>query len=216
MARRHRQPMPPRPKARMRRIVWLCVALCTMSQPVFSEMPSTPVARFQEAVGYGLPSEGVLLVVDVASQILTVMEAGRPVQRLLVSTAKAGIGNQAGSNKTPLGWHRVEERIGEGEPMGRVFRSRIPQNEVLSGAQLSAAESGDYVLTRILWLRGLQPGYNAGSGVDSHDRCIYVHGTNQEQLLGIPASHGCIRLSNRDVVALFERIRGRETWCLIQ
>lgn len=173
-------------------------------------------ARFAEAAGYGFPTNGVLLVVDVPSQVLAVVEAGRPAQRLLVSTAKAGVGNRSGSNQTPLGWHRVDERIGDGEPRGRVFRSRVPQSEILSGDQLVAPESGDYVLTRILWLRGLQPGYNSGGDVDSHDRCIYLHGTNQEQLLGMPASHGCIRLSNDDVIALFDRIRGRETWCLVQ
>lgn len=199
----------------MRRILALLLALMTLFSA--AQMPETaPSARFQEAVGYGLPSNGFLLIVDCSSQILTLVDSGKPVQRLLISTAKAGIGNKQGSNQTPLGWHRIEERIGDGEPLGRVFRSRLAQSEILSGAQLSMAESGDYVLTRILWLRGLQPTYNAGPGVDSHDRCIYLHGTNQEQLLGSPASHGCIRLSNTDVIALFDRIRNREAWCYIQ
>ena len=171
---------------------------------------------FAKAVGYGLPESGILLVVDVSEQVLAVVDAGKAGESLLVSTAIAGTGNQEGSNQTPLGWHRVEERIGDGEPRGRVFRSRIPQPELLSGDELTAPVSGDYVLTRILWLRGLQPGLNAGPGIDSHERCIYLHGTNQEQLLGIPASHGCIRLSNDDVIALFNRIRDRETWCYIR
>ena len=185
----------------------------------FADAPSRavdPVARFREAVGYGMPSNGVLLVVDIPSQIMTVVDAGVATDRRLVSTAMAGVGNRVGSNQTPSGWHRIEERIGDGEPLGRVFRSRLPQPEILSGDQLVAPESGDYVLTRILWLRGLQPGWNAGPGVDSHDRCIYLHGTNQEQLLGTPASHGCIRLSNSDVVAVFALVRDREAWCFIQ
>lgn len=175
-----------------------------------------PVERFREAVGYGLPPDALLLVVDVPSQVLTIVDGGAVSGRRLVSTAIAGVGSRAGSNQTPAGWHRVEERIGAGEPLGRVFRSRLPQPEILSGDELTAPESGDYVLTRILWLRGLEPGRNAGPGVDSHDRCIYLHGTNQEQLLGTPASHGCIRLSNADVAALFDLVGARECWCLIE
>jgi hypothetical protein len=75
--------------------------------------------------------------------------------------------------------------------------------------------ASDLVLTRILWLEGLEPGVNAGPGIDSHERFIYLHGTSQEHLLGTPASHGCIRLSNRDVITLFNLTRGRETFCLI-
>ncbi len=177
---------------------------------------ATPEERFREAVGYGLPADGILLVVDVPSQILTIVDSGTVAGRRLVSTAIAGVGNRVGSNQTPAGWHRVEERIGDGEPAGRVFRSREPQPEILSGDELVAPESGDYVLTRILWLRGLQPGWNVGPGVDSHDRCIYIHGTNQEQLLGTPASHGCIRVSNADAISLFDLVRDREAWCLVQ
>ena len=192
-------------------------ALPAPSATAAGEAPAAnPAERFQEAVGYGLPTNGVLLVVDIPSQILTVVDAGAVTDRRLVSTAIAGVGNRAGSNQTPAGWHRIEERIGDGEPLGRVFRSRLPQPEILSGDELVAPESSDYVLTRILWLRGLQPGWNAGPGIDSHDRCIYIHGTNQEQLLGSPASHGCIRMSNSDVIGLFALVRDREAWCLIQ
>lgn len=177
---------------------------------------ATPQERFREAVGYGLPADGLLLVVDVPTQILTIVDSGAVTGRRLVSTALAGVGSRTGSNQTPAGWHRVEERIGAGEPLGRVFRNRLPQPEILSGEALVAPESGDYVLTRILWLRGLEPGRNAGADVDSHDRCIYLHGTNQEQLLGTPASHGCIRLSNADVAALFDLVGTRECWCLVE
>lgn len=193
------------------------LALLLSAAMTVSAIPEADLsALFAEAVGYGLPQNGILLVVDSSEQVLAIVEAGKPAERHLVSTATAGTGNREGSNQTPLGWHRIEERIGDGEPKGRVFRSRIPQPEILSEDELTAPESGDYVLTRILWLRGLQPNYNAGPGIDSHERCIYLHGTNQEQLLGIPASHGCIRMSNDDIIALFDRIRARETWCYIR
>ena len=197
----------------MRRFLAALTILSAMTVSALTDADFS--AHFAEAVGYGMPADGLLLVVDVSTQTLTVVEAGKPAERRLVSTALAGVGNAAGSNQTPLGWHRVEERIGDGEPLGRVFKSRQPQAEILPRDQLTAPESGDYVLTRILWLRGLQPGYNSGAGVDSHERCIYFHGTNQEQLLGTPASHGCIRLSNDDVIELFDRVKAREAWCLI-
>ncbi len=194
------------------RLAVLVLACLAMNSSALSD--SDLRARLTEARGYGLPKDGLLLVADTATQTLTVFDGDTIVSRLLMSTAVAGTGNRENSNQTPLGWHRVEERFGAGEPIGRVFKSRAPQRELVK--EFTAAESGDYVLTRILWLRGLQPGYNAGKGIDSHDRCIYLHGTNQEHLLGTPASHGCIRLANADIVELFDRVASRECWCLIQ
>lgn len=178
-------------------------------------VPNPYASLFAEARSRGLPESGLLLVVDVGTQVLTVQEAAGTKGRFTVSTAAAGVGSQQDSNRTPLGWHSVEERIGGDEPPGRVFVSRVPQAQRLAPAEWRNPVSGDYVLTRILWLRGLEPGLNAGPGIDSHDRHIYLHGTNQEHLLGQPSSHGCIRLSNRDVMELFDWVADREAWCLI-
>ena len=132
-----------------------------------------------------------------------------------VSTARAGIGAEAGSDKTPPGWHRVVKWIGGGAVPGQVFVSRRPTEEIIPYSDWNSDLSADKVLTRIMWLEGLEPGRNKGRGVDSHDRYIYLHGTNQEHLLGQPASHGCIRLFNRDVMELYAFTEGHPTYCLI-
>jgi hypothetical protein len=189
-----------------------------------SAQPSTPATAMQDprfaplfaqARARGLSQDGLLLVVAVDTQTLTVVHAGGIKGRFPVSTAVAGVGSRQDSNRTPLGWHRIDERIGGDEPPGRVFVSRAAQARRLTPDEWRNPDSGDYVLTRILWLRGLEPGVNVGPGVDSHDRHIYLHGTNQEHLLGQPSSHGCIRLSNRDVMELFDWVADREAWCLL-
>lgn len=118
------------------------------------------------------------------------------------STASRGVGNRDGSNQTPLGWHVIDERIGDGLPEGAVFNERKYAGRAWSAEQPTEK---DFVLSRILWLRGLEPGVNAGPGIDSHDRYIYIHGTPAEKKIGRPASLGCIRMKNKDVIELFNR-----------
>lgn len=170
---------------------------------------------FQEALARGLPSDGVLLLVSVPAQRLSVIEAGRPSHTYQVSTSDRGVGAQSGSYRTPPGWHRVAERFGGRERPGRVFVARRPTDRLLRYHELRSDADEDLVVTRILWLEGLEPGVNRGGAVDSYLRYIYLHGTNQEHRLGTPASRGCIRLSNRDILELFELTEGRETWCRI-
>lgn len=117
------------------------------------------------------------------------------------STAAKGLGNQEGSNQTPLGWHAIVERIGDGLPEGAIMSERKFTGKVWLPGQVTEK---DYVLSRILWLRGSEPGINAGQGVDSYDRYIYIHGTPAEEKIGSPASMGCIRLRNHDVLSLYE------------
>ena len=132
-----------------------------------------------------------------------------------VSTAANGLCNVRGSNGTPAGWHRVATWIGGGAPLGQVFVSRRPTAAVLPPGAWRSAVGGERITTRILRLTGMEPGVNQGPGVDSLARFIYMHGTNQEHRLGTPASHGCIRMANRDVAALFTFAQARETWCWI-
>ena len=142
--------------------------------------------------------------VDVAAQTMTVSWRGRTVRTYRVSTSAKGVGAAEGSGKTPPGRHRVARLFGHTAVPGQVFVSRrAVKGHVIPEAAWRTAQSKDYVLTRILWLEGLEPGVNRGPGVDSRDRYIYIHGTNQEHLLGTPASHGCIRMANADVLELF-------------
>ena len=157
---------------------------------------SRPLAPFR-----ALPAR--YLLVDTARQRLALIEAGSSVAEYPVSTASAGIGGESGSYKTPPGWHRIHARIGAGEPEGRVFESRVPTGTVWRGE----ANGGDMILTRVLTLEGLEDGVNRGAGHDSLERYIYIHGTNHEEELGQPASHGCVRMANAAVLELFERVR---------
>jgi hypothetical protein len=163
----------------------------------------------------GMSSNGYLALIMTQKQRLILLSPDGAPKEYVISTSKFGVGNVENSNKTPLGWHRVNERIGHGRPVGAVFSSRAFTGKVIPRAQLTRAASEDMVLTRIMWLEGLEPGKNSGKGIDSHDRCIYIHGTNQEQLLGQPASHGCIRMSNDDVIELFELTMNNDFYCVI-
>jgi len=170
---------------------------------------------FDQALMRGLPPDGVLLVVDVAAQRLQACTR-RGVWRVFrISTAARGLGSAAGSHATPPGWHRVAHWLGAGAPLGQVFRSRRRTRRVLPPAAWRSPDGEDLIMTRILRLAGLEPGVNQGAGVDSLARFIYIHGTNHEQWLGRPVSHGCIRLGNRALAALFAFTKGRQTWCWI-
>ena len=122
------------------------------------------------------------------------------VERFRCSTSRFGIGQIAGSNCTPLGLHRIAEKIGGGWPVGTVFKGRKPVGFTWQGMPLAP------ITTRILWLEGLEPGFNRGGNVDSHARYIYIHGTGDEPTLGRPASHGCIHLAADDLIPLYDRL----------
>jgi UDP-N-acetylmuramate--alanine ligase len=144
-----------------------------------------------------------LLVVDAERQLAIWLQGGNAVAEWPVSTARAGIGGKEGSYRTPPGWHRIRARIGESAAPGTVFVSREPTGKIWRGERCDE----DLILTRILTLEGLEDGVNRGRGCDSLARYIYFHGTNQEELLGRPVSHGCVRLSNDDMRELFARAR---------
>lgn len=191
--------------------------LCSAADAPFRLPDAEAKALFAQAEARGLAHDALLLVADTAVQRAYLVSACGNVFSCAMSSAKAGTGNKSGSNRTPLGWHAAAERFGAGAAPGTVFVSRRPDGRVIPPSQWSdPAPAEDLVLTRVLWLRGLEPGVNSGRGVDSHERCIYIHGTNQEQLLGTPASHGCLRLSNADVVKLFDYSEGVALFCLIR
>ena len=149
-----------------------------------------------------------VILVDATTQELLLLEAGQVVGRWVISTAEAGLGSRKGSNQTPLGVHRLAQKIGDGAPLGTVFKARQNTGRVAKILTAPGARSGeDNVTTRVMWLDGLEPGLNKGGEVDSYQRYIYIHGTDEEGRLGAPASHGCIRMRNQDVADLYERVR---------
>jgi phosphoserine phosphatase len=139
----------------------------------------------------------VSLEVSVASQVLRVLRDGVVLRSFRVSTGLAGVGSEEGSLRTPLGHFEISEKIGAGQPAGTIFRSRVPAGCWLPGSPTT----GDLILTRILRLRGLED-HNANTAA----RFIYLHGTNDEASIGSPASHGCIRLTNQDIIELFDLV----------
>ncbi|MGV6809774.1 MAG: L,D-transpeptidase family protein [bacterium] len=147
-----------------------------------------------------------VLIVDVSEQMMYVFRGDSPMQTFPISTATKGEGSQAGSDKTPLGAHRVSDRYGDGAPLGTIFKARQNTGRIAEIITEPKDVKHDYVTTRILWLDGLEVGKNKGKGIDSHDRYIYIHGTVEEGLIGQKASHGCIRMKNTDVVKLYQQI----------
>lgn len=146
------------------------------------------------------------LHISIADQQLYGFSAGQLVLRLPVSTALNGAGEQNGSNRTPRGLHQVRAKIGTGLPLGAVLRGRRWTGEAWN-AELHAQFPGrDWILSRILWLSGCEPGINRLGAVDTFRRYIYLHGTPDTEPMGVPLSHGCIRLRNADVLDLFDRV----------
>jgi lipoprotein-anchoring transpeptidase ErfK/SrfK len=142
------------------------------------------------------------IVIDVAKQELHLPDG----RRYAISTARNGVGEKNGSFCTPRGRHLVRARIGAGQPLGAVFVRRRPTGEVWSPELHAKYPGRDWMLTRILWLSGLEVGRNRLGDVDTMRRMIYIHGAPDSAEMGKPGSHGCIRMRNRDVAELFELV----------
>ena len=151
------------------------------------------------------PTPRILVHLD--SQMLELLDGDRVLARYPVSTGSNGAGEERDSGCTPRGRHRVRLRIGEGCPANTVFVGRRPTGEIYSAGLAVAEPDRDWILTRILWLTGTESGRNRGGRVDTLRRYIYIHGCPDSAPLGAPLSHGCIRMRNADVVALFERVQ---------
>jgi len=131
---------------------------------------------------------------------------GRLVKRYSISSAKNGVGEQNGSFRTPRGRHVVRAKIGAGQPVNTVFVERRPTGETYSPELARQSPGRDWILTRILWLSGLERGYNRLGKVDTMRRAIYIHGSPDTADMGKPGSRGCIRMHNRDIVELFDLV----------
>ncbi len=138
----------------------------------------------------------LMIRVSVPEQRLELVAGENVLASYRISTSRFGLGSEEGSNKTPLGKFKIGEKIGADLPAGTIFRSRIPL-----APEEAPPPTEDLVLSRILWLDGLEE-HNA----NTRDRFIYIHGTNHEDEIGRPASHGCIRMKNADLIALFDQV----------
>jgi L,D-transpeptidase YbiS len=153
-----------------------------------------------------MPAEEVLIRVSIDEQRLQLLESGDVVMDVAVATAANGPGEVMHSECTPRGRHRVRARIGDGCPENTVFVGRRPTGEIYSPAIKAAHPGRDWMLTRILWLCGEEPGRNRLGQVDSMRRYIYIHGCPDEDPMGVPSSHGCVKMRNREVIELFDRV----------
>ncbi len=144
--------------------------------------------------------------INLCEQTLTLSDRAELLATFSVSTAANGSGQEMDSECTPLGRHIIDEKIGVGCRINTVFIGRRPTGEIYSEDMRRCHPQRDWILTRIMWLRGTEPGRNDGGNVDSKARYIYIHGSPESCEMGVPGSHGCIRMRNDDVVRLFELV----------
>lgn len=171
-----------------------------------------PIERVNKACArLGIKPTDRILSVHIATQTMQFLRAGALVKSYVISTSRRPPSNVKDSLGTPRGLHTIAERIGAGQPPGMVFKARVPTGRHFSELPAAATEP-NLITSRILWLRGLEPGVNAGQNaagevVDTHDRYIYLHGTNHEDKLGTPQSAGCVLLRNLEIIELYEQVR---------
>jgi lipoprotein-anchoring transpeptidase ErfK/SrfK len=144
--------------------------------------------------------------IQLTRQSLAVLDDGKPVREFLVSTSRYGPGERFGSQCTPRGTHIVRAKIGAGLPPDAVFIRRRFTGEIYDSDLARRHPDRDWILTRLMWLSGREPGRNRYGAVDSLRRFIYIHGMPDVQPVGVPFSHGCIRMRNTDVIELYEMI----------
>ena len=158
-------------------------------------------------VSFQISSKDLSIEIDISEQRLYLIEGLDIKASYPVSSSKYGEGRIENSFKTPLGFHVVKEKIGEGAEKNTIFKSRINTRRSADIIEEYQDSNDDFVTSRIMWLDGKEEGKNKGGAVDSFARYIYIHGTHEEGLIGTKASHGCIRMFNADAIELFDRIK---------
>ena len=147
-----------------------------------------------------------LLYVNIDKQSMYLLKKGTISRAFKISTSYYGTGSETNSFKTPLGKHEIYKKIGEDLPINAILKGRVWNGAIANVITDDIDTDFDHVTSRILWLDGKEKGINSGKGIDSFQRYIYIHGTHEEGLIGKKASHGCIRMFNRDVVSLYEYV----------
>ena len=196
--------------------ILLFITLFSISCTVTQEKPSNYMALANiESISAEYRELEALIVVDISTQQLFFLKKGQIEEIYSVSTSMYGTGSKVNSFKTPLGRHKISEKIGEGLPEGAILKGRRWTGAIANIIKEPIDTEFDVVTSRILWLSGLEKGKNLGSGVDSKSRYIYIHGTAEEGLIGKPASDGCVRMYNSDVISLFDRVDvNTEVWII--
>ena len=163
-----------------------------------------------ERVGNYLDSKNIftdeIIYVSIKKQTLYHIQHKRIIREYTISTSSYGIGSRSGSNKTPIGLHSVKEKYGDKTPINGIMVSRVFYGNIATIYNDETKSKTDDITSRILWLEGLEKGKNKGKGIDSFNRYIYIHGTSEEGRLGKPASHGCIRMKNKEVIDLYKLV----------
>ncbi len=160
----------------------------------------------QKANNYISTDYSELLFVSIKNQKMYHIKEGAIVKKYIISSSEYGTGSEAGSNKTPLGLHKVKEKYGDRTPINGRMIGRVFYGQIATLYNDKTKSKTDDVTSRIFWLEGLENGKNKGEGIDSYKRYIYIHGTSEEGRLGTPASHGCIRMKNNEVIDLYKTI----------
>ncbi len=146
------------------------------------------------------------LYISIKNQQMSLFKGGKVEEEYSISTAKNGAGEKMGSECTPTGWHKIRAKIGDKQALNAVFIGRRPTGEIYTASLSREYPDRDWILSRILWLGGLEPGKNRYGSVDSTWRYIYIHGCPDEIIQGKPESHGCIRMKNVDIIDLFNKV----------
>ena len=147
-----------------------------------------------------------MIHISIAQQRLQLLQDQQIALEFSVSTAKKGAGEINGSEQTPRGWHQIRAKIGDDCQPNTVFVGRRPTGEIYNSNMKKQNPERDWILTRILWLSGLEPGFNRLGNVDTMRRYIYIHGCPDEDECGIPGSHGCVKMHNQNMIALFNQV----------
>lgn len=192
-----------------RNSMWITTLLCLVCSLLSAQLQGhfLPASFLEKMAVLGEPLTKHILIIDVTRQRMQFYNGNTLMATYMISTGKNGTGQESNSFQTPLGIHRIAKKIGAQAPLNTIFTARENTGKMWNGQETES----DLVLSRILWLEGLEKGYNKGTSpkgknVDSFNRYIYIHGTNEETLLGSPASKGCIRMKNTDVISLFNQI----------
>ncbi len=150
----------------------------------------------------------MLILINIPKQSLSLLDSKNNIIKIYsISSAAKGCGEKKNSFQTPRGKHIIRAKIGAGLPINTVFKARRPTGEIYNPELAKQFPDRDWILTRILWLSGLEKNQNRVGDVDTFQRFIYIHGTHDEKNIGIPRSHGCIRMRNQDMIALFDCVK---------